>query len=162
MTPDSPAPSPRPIRPPTEVPDSGPPASEAAAPNASPPRPARTSPSPGARAVKAYLDAFDACGRNTELRDAELESLRRRKKTLEAKVAKASSWQSLKLYSDLEDIEARLGEHRKAKKAGERLAQLEPEFIEHAAGYAQDAGIPRQRFARLGIEARVLAEAGLA
>lgn len=163
-------PSPRPIRPAsTSTPQSPKLAGAAAEPAAQdssqetkPERPsARTSSNPGSRAVKAYLDAFDACGRTTELRDNELESLRRRKKTLEAKVAKASSWQSLKLYSDIEDIETRLADHRKAKKAAERLAQLEPEFIAQAASFAQDAGIPPQRFVRLGIEARVLAEAGL-
>ena len=172
MSSAGPSPSPRPIRPTSspalEGPDpkpTGPDAPSVQDPPtaAQPARPStRTSPNPGTQAVKAYLDAFDACGRTTELRDAELESLRRRKKSLEAKVAKASSWQSLKLYSDIEEIEVRLGDHRKAKKAAERLAQLEPEFIEHASSYAQGVGIPSQRFARLGIEKRVLVEAGLA
>ena len=167
MSSDSPAPSPRPIPAPRPTSSSSPTGAEPSAPGpSSAPRPpratTRASSTAEARAVKTYLDAFDACGRLTELRDAELESLGRRRKSLEKKLAGASSWQRLKIYSDLEDVEARLGEHRKAKKAVERLAQLEPGFIEHAAAYAEAASIPPQRFARLGIEARVLAEAGLA
>ena len=112
--------------------------------------------------MKAYLDAFDKCSQTAELRDAELESLKRRKKDLEAKANEASSWQRLSLFNAIEEIEGRLSEHAKAKKATERLIKLEQGFIEHAASYAQAADIPRQRFARLGIEKRVLVAAGLA
>ncbi|MYA40506.1 MAG: hypothetical protein F4Z31_01755 [Gemmatimonadetes bacterium] len=111
--------------------------------------------------MKAYLDALDTCNQTPELRDAQLESLNKRKKTLKAKLAKASSWQSLKIYSDIEEVDAQLDAHRKSKRAADRLDQLEPDFIAHAASYARTAGIPPQRFSKLGIDERVLVAAGL-
>ena len=155
-------PSPRPIAGPPPAPTQAA-GAPSAAPAARPAKPsARKSSNAEAKAVKAYLDAIDVCGRTAELRDAELESLIRRKEAFEAKAAEASSWQRLKIYSSIEEIEDRLDEHGKAKKAAERLIQLEPGFIANAASYARTADIPPQRFARLGIEARVLAAAGLA
>ena len=155
-------PSPRPIVGPPPAPTQST-KTPSAAPTARPAKSStRKSSNTEAKAVKAYLDAIDVCSRTAELREAELESLTRRKETLEEKAAEASSWQRLKIYSNIEEIEDRLGEHSKAKKAAERLIQLEAGFIANASNYARTADIPPQRFARLGIEARVLAAAGLA
>ena len=110
------------------------------------------------RAVRAYLEAFDA-NRPKRGRRRTLESIRAQLDTIEETIEDASTLERLQLVQQRIDLEAELAV---VESAGVDMAPLEAAFAASAAAYSESKGITYSAWRAVGVEPRVLKAAGIA
>ncbi len=111
-----------------------------------------------ASAVKAFLVALEE---NAPKRGRKRtpESIRARLDKIEAALDEASTLQRLQLIQERMDLDAELKRMEAATTVD--MTALEADFIQHAKTYADNKGISYPAWREIGVEPKVLAEAGI-
>lgn len=107
-------------------------------------------------AVRRYLEAIDA-GKPKRGRKRTLDSILSRLATIDATIDGQPAIVRLNLLQERRDLQTAT-----ASTDGDAVADAEPGFIEHAAGYSASKGITYGVWRESGVPADVLAKAGIA
>lgn len=108
------------------------------------------------RAVRAYLEALDA-HKPKRGRKRTPDSINKRIAKIDADLETADALKRLQLVQERMD----LSEELETLDAGNNLGELEAEFIQVAAEYAERKGISYAAFRELGVAAATLKQAGV-
>lgn len=108
------------------------------------------------RAVRAYLEALES-NKPKRGRKRTPESIQKRLERIETEVSGADPLKRLQMTQEKIDLVAEL----ERMDSGVDLGELERDFIEVAAGYADRKGISYSAFRQLGVSASVLKQAGI-
>jgi len=107
-------------------------------------------------AVRSYLEGLEA-NQPRRGRPRDPESIRRRIQEINEQVADAPPLQRLSLIQRRFDLEAELG----SLDSGSDLSELEVAFVKYAAAYSNRKGISYSAWRAIGVEPRVLVDAGI-
>lgn len=109
------------------------------------------------RVVKRYLEAL-AAQRPRRGRKRTPEGVRKRLAAIEERLATADALNRLHLEQERSDLQQEL---QATSDGGDDLGALEADFVAVAAAYGQRKGISYSTWRSVGVEARVLREAGI-
>lgn len=109
-----------------------------------------------ARTIRAYLEAIRAT-KPARGRRRTPDSIRKQLGAIEGEYASASAMRTLELAQRRMDLAAELAKIQD----GDRLGDLQREFVKIAKSYAVRKGISRKAFREVGVPAAVLDEAGI-
>lgn len=107
-------------------------------------------------AVRNYLEGLES-HQPRRGRPRDPESIRRRLKEIDGQLQEATPLQRLSLIQRRLDLEAELA----ALDAGTDISELEVAFVKYASAYSSRKGISYSAWRSVGVEPRVLAEAGI-
>ena len=108
------------------------------------------------RAVRAYLEALES-NKPKRGRKRTPDSIQKRLEKIEADLAGSDPLKRLQMTQEKIDLQAEL----ERMDTGIDMAELEGDFIQVAAGYAERKGISYGAFRQLGVSAAILKQAGI-
>lgn len=108
------------------------------------------------RSVRTYLEALEA-NKPKRGRKRTPESINKRLEKIDAELADADPLKKLNLIQERLDLTSELA----ALGTAVDLSSLQRDFVEAAAGYSERKGISYAAWRELGVDARVLKQAGI-